>query len=145
MYGPSLCLTKQRCGQGSAYLRALNKQNNPEAVIAAYESGSVASSEEALGEYVKALVRVNRLDSGALMQTLQVPPFLPPAAPLPSPTPPHPDPQHAVQDEPISWLPFHLMLSPLVRSDVASYSFVQCCTGRVLFTCSARECKGVPL
>ncbi len=58
-------------GSGTAYLRALNKQNNPEAVIAAYESGSVASSEAALGEYVKALVRVDRLDSGALMHTMQ--------------------------------------------------------------------------
>mmetsp|Transcript_12806 Transcript_12806/g.38653 ORF Transcript_12806/g.38653 Transcript_12806/m.38653 type:complete len:698 (-) Transcript_12806:2204-4297(-) len=64
-------LNSANSSEGSAYLRALNKQNNPEAVIAAYESGSVASSEEALGEYVKALVRVNRLDSGALMQTLQ--------------------------------------------------------------------------
>ena len=30
------------------------------------------SSEETLGEYVKALVKVDRLDSSSLMQTLQV-------------------------------------------------------------------------
>lgn len=30
------------------------------------------SSEETLGEYVKALVKVDRLDSSSLLQTLQV-------------------------------------------------------------------------
>lgn len=35
------------------------------------------SSEATLGEYVKALVKLDRLDSSALVQTLQVPSLMP--------------------------------------------------------------------
>lgn len=52
-------------------LRELNRRGDPEGVIRAFESGSVVSTEETLGEYVKALVRVDRLDSSALLQTLE--------------------------------------------------------------------------
>eukprot|EP00887_Chlorella_sp_A99_P002593 scaffold6.g2593.t1 len=54
-----------------AHLRDLNKQGNHEAVIGLFESGRVAVSAEAMGEYVKALARTDRLDSTALLQTLQ--------------------------------------------------------------------------
>ncbi|KAK9842670.1 hypothetical protein WJX74_000435 [Apatococcus lobatus] len=53
------------------HLRDLNLQNDPEAVIRAYESGQVASNSGSLGEYVKALVKVDRLDHTALSSTLQ--------------------------------------------------------------------------
>lgn len=58
-------------------MRQLNQRGEPEAVIRQYEGGSVISSEATLGEYVKALVKVDRLDSSALVQTLQVLMFLP--------------------------------------------------------------------
>lgn len=38
----------------------------------AFESGQLASSEASLGEYVKALVAVDRLDTSSLIRTLQV-------------------------------------------------------------------------
>jgi hypothetical protein len=55
-------------------LREFNRRGDPEAVIRAFEGGAAVSSEETLGEYVKALVAVDRLDSSSLLQTLQVPP-----------------------------------------------------------------------
>jgi len=36
-----------------------------------FESGQLSSSEAALGEYVKALVAVDRLDTSSLIRTLQ--------------------------------------------------------------------------
>ena len=54
------------------YLRQLNQKGDPEAVIRQYEGGRVNSTEATLGEYVKALVKVDRLDSTALAHTLQV-------------------------------------------------------------------------
>lgn len=54
------------------HLQNLNLRNDPEAVIRAYESGQVASNAGSLGEYVKALVKVDRLDHTALSSTLQV-------------------------------------------------------------------------
>jgi hypothetical protein len=56
-------------------LREFNRRGDPEAVIRAFEGGAAVSSEETLGEYVKALVAVDRLDSCSLLQTLQVPPM----------------------------------------------------------------------
>ena len=58
-------------------LREFNRRGDPEAVIRAFEGGAAVSSEETLGEYVKALVAVDRLDSSSLLQTLQVPPRKP--------------------------------------------------------------------
>lgn len=54
------------------YLRQLNQKGDPEAVIRQYEGGRINSTEATLGEYVKALVKVDRLDSTALAHTLQV-------------------------------------------------------------------------
>lgn len=42
------------------YLRQLNASGHPEAVVQAFEGGRVAATEEAMGEYVKALVRLDR-------------------------------------------------------------------------------------
>lgn len=53
-------------------MRRLNQRGDSEAVIRAFEGGYVASTEAALGEYVKALALVDRLDNGALIRTLQV-------------------------------------------------------------------------
>ena len=55
------------------YLRQLNQRGDAEAVIRQFEGGRVTSNEATLGEYVKALVKVDRLDSSALVSTLQVP------------------------------------------------------------------------
>ncbi len=41
-------------------------------MIRAFEGGHVATTEAALGEYVKALALVDRLDNTALLQTLSV-------------------------------------------------------------------------
>ena len=54
------------------YLRGLNHRGDAEAVIRAFEGGHVATTEAALGEYVRALALVDRLDSSALLRTLQV-------------------------------------------------------------------------
>ena len=54
------------------YLRQLNQRGDAEAVIRQFEGGRVTSNEATLGEYVKALVKVDRLDSSALVSTLQV-------------------------------------------------------------------------
>lgn len=53
----------------AAQLRALNRRS-PEEVIRAFESGSVSSTEASLCEYVKALVKVDRLDGSQLAATL---------------------------------------------------------------------------
>jgi ATP-dependent metalloprotease len=52
-------------------LRQWNRAGNSEAVVSAFESGRVANTEEAMGEYVKALVRLDRLDNTRLLSTLQ--------------------------------------------------------------------------
>ena len=44
-------------------------------MIRAFEGGHVATTEAALGEYVKALALVDRLDNTALLQTLSVRPL----------------------------------------------------------------------
>ncbi|ACO69882.1 predicted protein [Micromonas commoda] len=52
------------------YLRDLNR-NDPEAVVRLYEQGKVAASEGNLAEYLKALVRCEKLNESALLRTLQ--------------------------------------------------------------------------
>ena len=62
-------------GLQADYLRSLNRRGEPDAVIRAFEGGHVATTEAALGEYVKALALVDRLDNTALLQTLSVRPL----------------------------------------------------------------------
>ncbi|KAK8660800.1 hypothetical protein V6N13_051709 [Hibiscus sabdariffa] len=55
-----------------AHLRELYHKNDPEAVIRLFESQqSLHSNRSALSEYVKALVKVDRLDESELLKTLQ--------------------------------------------------------------------------
>lgn len=55
-----------------AYLKELYHQNDPEAVIRVFESQpSLHNSPSALSEYVKALVKVDRLDESELLKTLR--------------------------------------------------------------------------
>ncbi|PIN13227.1 AAA+-type ATPase containing the peptidase M41 domain [Handroanthus impetiginosus] len=55
----------------AAYLRELYHRNDPEAVIRLFESEpSLHSNPSALAEYVKALVKVDRLDESELLKTL---------------------------------------------------------------------------
>ena len=56
----------------AGYLRDLNRRGDSESVIRLFESGQAGSSEASLGEYVKALVAVDRLNTSSLVQTLQV-------------------------------------------------------------------------
>lgn len=56
----------------AAYLRELYHKNDPEAVIRLFEGQpSLHSNPAALSEYVKALVKVDRLDESELLRTLQ--------------------------------------------------------------------------
>mmetsp|Transcript_21683 Transcript_21683/g.60293 ORF Transcript_21683/g.60293 Transcript_21683/m.60293 type:complete len:661 (+) Transcript_21683:653-2635(+) len=55
---------------GAQWLRDLNRRGDFESVIRAFERGEVASTEATLGEYIKALVKVDRLDQTALMHTI---------------------------------------------------------------------------
>ncbi|KAL0407694.1 UNVERIFIED_CONTAM: ATP-dependent zinc metalloprotease FTSH 4, mitochondrial [Sesamum radiatum] len=56
---------------GAAYLKELYHRNDPEAVIRLFESQpSLHSNPSALAEYVKALVKVDRLDESELLKTL---------------------------------------------------------------------------
>ncbi|CAA0838409.1 ATP-dependent zinc metalloprotease FTSH 4-mitochondrial [Striga hermonthica] len=55
----------------AAYLKELYHRNDPEAVIRLFESQpSLHSNPSALAEYVKALVKVDRLDESELLKTL---------------------------------------------------------------------------
>ncbi|QCD99129.1 ATP-dependent metalloprotease [Vigna unguiculata] len=55
-----------------AYLKQLYHQNDPEAVIRVFESKPyLHNSLSALSEYVKALVKVNRLDESELLKTFR--------------------------------------------------------------------------
>lgn len=60
-------------GSGDAsYLRELSRRNDPEGVIRLFESQpSLHNNQSALAEYVKALVKVDRLDESELMKMLQ--------------------------------------------------------------------------
>ncbi|KAK4366266.1 hypothetical protein RND71_014146 [Anisodus tanguticus] len=56
----------------AAYLRELYHKNDPEAVIRLFEDQpSLHHNQAALAEYVKALVKVDRLDESELLRTLQ--------------------------------------------------------------------------
>ena len=56
----------------AAYLKELYHQNDPEAVIRLFESQPLLhSNTSALAEYMKALVKVDRLDESELLKTLQ--------------------------------------------------------------------------
>ncbi|XP_059657032.1 ATP-dependent zinc metalloprotease FTSH 4, mitochondrial-like isoform X2 [Cornus florida] len=56
----------------AAYLKELYHRNDPEAVIRLFESQpSLHSNPSALSEYVKALVKVDKLDESELLKTLQ--------------------------------------------------------------------------
>lgn len=52
-------------------LRRLNRSGRAEQVIQAFESGQVNCTEEAFAEYVKALAKLDALDSSRLFATLQ--------------------------------------------------------------------------
>ena len=52
-------------------LQQLNRAGQPQAVVDAFESGAVALTEGAVGEYVKALVRLDRLDNSRVLAALQ--------------------------------------------------------------------------
>jgi len=55
-----------------AHLRELIRRNDPEAVIRMFESQpSLHANASALSEYIKALVKVDRLDQSELVRTLQ--------------------------------------------------------------------------
>jgi hypothetical protein len=54
------------------HLRNLNAAGSSEAVAAAFESGRVAMTADTLGEYVKALARLDRLDNSRVMALMQV-------------------------------------------------------------------------
>ncbi|XP_010526055.1 PREDICTED: ATP-dependent zinc metalloprotease FTSH 4, mitochondrial-like [Tarenaya hassleriana] len=59
-------------GNEVAQLRELYRRNDPEAVIRIFESNpSLHSNPSALSEYIKALVKVERLDESELLRTLQ--------------------------------------------------------------------------
>ncbi|KAK6927271.1 LOW QUALITY PROTEIN: ATPase, AAA-type, core [Dillenia turbinata] len=59
-------------GYEFASLRELYRQNDPEAVIRIFENNpSLHSNPSALAEYVRALVKVDRLDESELFRTLQ--------------------------------------------------------------------------
>ncbi|CAM8886311.1 unnamed protein product [Rhodiola kirilowii] len=59
-------------GNEVAHLRELYRRNDPEALIRFFDSQpSLHSNPSALSEYVKALVKVDRLDSSELLKTLQ--------------------------------------------------------------------------
>jgi len=54
------------------HLKQLNQGNNAEEVVRLFESGRIAFTQDALGEYIKALARMDRLDNTRLMGLLQV-------------------------------------------------------------------------
>lgn len=55
----------------ASFLRELNRRGDPEAVISLYERGAVSATPGALGEYMRALVKADRLDSAALLRSLE--------------------------------------------------------------------------
>jgi hypothetical protein len=52
-------------------LRRLNRTGRHESVVQAFENGAVQNTEATFGEYVKALVKLDSLDSSRLYSTLQ--------------------------------------------------------------------------
>ena len=72
----SLCLhlppPAPRCCCKGEFLRALNQGGQCEAVVSHFEAGRVAFSQETLGEYIKALARLDRLSGSRVMSVMQV-------------------------------------------------------------------------
>lgn len=54
------------------YLRSLNHQGQAEGVVSIFESNRVVYNSETLGEYVKALARLDRLDNSRVFNLVQV-------------------------------------------------------------------------
>lgn len=54
------------------YLRSLNQQGQSEGVVTLFESNRVTYNSETLGEYVKALARLDRLDNSRVYSMVQV-------------------------------------------------------------------------
>lgn len=54
------------------YLRQLNQSGQSEAVINLFESNRLAFTQDALGEYVKALARADKLDNSRVLNLMQV-------------------------------------------------------------------------
>jgi hypothetical protein len=52
-------------------LRRLNRTGRHESVVQAFEAGAVQNTEATFGEYVKALVKLDSLDSSRMYSTLQ--------------------------------------------------------------------------
>ncbi len=53
------------------YLARLNASGHAEAVVMQFEGGKVAFTQETLGEYVKALARLDRLDNSRVLSLVQ--------------------------------------------------------------------------
>lgn len=53
------------------HLKQLNQGSNAEEVVKLFESGRVAFTQDSLGEYIRALSRMDRLDNNRLMGLLQ--------------------------------------------------------------------------
>ena len=62
---------KKKTLSQASFLRELNRRGDPEAVISLYERGAVSATPGALGEYMRALVKADRLDAAALLRTLE--------------------------------------------------------------------------
>lgn len=54
------------------YMRRLAAGGHQDTLIALFESGRLANTEDTLGEYMKALVKTDRLSGSALLSTLVV-------------------------------------------------------------------------
>ena len=70
-----ICFTERLAGKRfqSSYAGSLSRRaSDPESIIRAFESQpALHNSPAAVAEYVKALVKVDRLDQSKLLQTLQ--------------------------------------------------------------------------
>ncbi|GFH19319.1 AAA domain-containing protein, partial [Haematococcus lacustris] len=55
----------------ASQLRQLNQSGQAEAVVGAFEGGRVAFTQENLGEYIKALARLDRLDNSRMLSLMQ--------------------------------------------------------------------------
>ncbi|GHP05556.1 ATP-dependent zinc metalloprotease FTSH [Pycnococcus provasolii] len=69
-YAPGSSGDASARGGGLTRLRALNRRGDAEGAIELFESGAVEATPHATAEYVKALVRLDRLDESALAATL---------------------------------------------------------------------------
>lgn len=56
----------------AAHLKQLNQARDPEAVVQLFEEGHVAVTADTLGEYIRALTRLDRLDHSRVLGLMQV-------------------------------------------------------------------------